>query len=382
MTDQDVRDFLERMAVEEPAPFLDPAPLTRRARRRAARTVVFGALGAAAAIAALFVGVSELREASPTVPAIDPTPTPAAVASGAIAYSLDGDIYVADPEGSNAVRIADSTTDARCEGISEYSMPSWSPDGTHLAFQRDCPTSDQTDVVITDPQGNIVTEVPRDGWGFSWSPDSTRIAVWETWPETVDVYGVDGEREESLALGPDVKVHNDASPMWMPDGSALLMDGVYEIPLDGGSPHEWGVGLLRRLEQVTYSADGTRVALIKRNSIDILDVADGTSVSTVAGLTDVDVWSPDGDRFASLAHGELNVVDVASGTVTVLTEARTALNGAKILGVRGFSPRGDRILYEAGDGVGGATALWSIGVHGSGARIVVAGTTQGDWRSR
>ena len=32
MTDQDIRDFLERMAVEEQAPFLDAEPVTRRAR--------------------------------------------------------------------------------------------------------------------------------------------------------------------------------------------------------------------------------------------------------------------------------------------------------------------------------------------------------------
>lgn len=76
MTDQDVRDFLERMAAEEPAQFLDAEPLTRRARRRAARSVVVGALGVAAAIAVLFAGVVELREASPNIPVTDPTASP------------------------------------------------------------------------------------------------------------------------------------------------------------------------------------------------------------------------------------------------------------------------------------------------------------------
>ncbi len=75
MTDQDVRNFLERMAAEEPVQFLDAEPLTRRARRRAARTVAVGAVGVAAAIAVLFAGAVQLREASPTLPAIDPTPS-------------------------------------------------------------------------------------------------------------------------------------------------------------------------------------------------------------------------------------------------------------------------------------------------------------------
>jgi hypothetical protein len=73
MTDQDVRDLLERMAAEEPIPSFDAAPLTRRARHRAARTVVVGAVGVAAAIAVLFGGVAQIRTAPP--PADQPTPT-------------------------------------------------------------------------------------------------------------------------------------------------------------------------------------------------------------------------------------------------------------------------------------------------------------------
>jgi hypothetical protein len=75
MIDQDVRDFLERMATEEPAQFLDAAPLVRRARGRAARSVVVGALGIAAAIALVF-GAVQLREASTNIPVTDPTAAP------------------------------------------------------------------------------------------------------------------------------------------------------------------------------------------------------------------------------------------------------------------------------------------------------------------
>jgi WD40 repeat protein len=97
----------------------------------------------------------------------------------------------------------------------------------------------------------------------------------------------------------------------------------------------------------------------------------------------VEAWSPDGQRIVSLSSdGELNVVDVASGRVTALPEANAALDGGMILGIKEFSPQGDRILYEAGDGSGGDMALWSIGVDGSGAHLLVDGTTQGDWRTR
>ena len=380
MTDQDVRDFLERMAAEEPTQFLDAEPLTRRARHRAARTVVVGALGVAAAIAVLFAGVAEIRTA-PLLPADQPTPSP--VASGALTYALGGDIYVADPDGSNAVKIADATADAGCEVLSGYSSPTWSPDGKYLAFEHDCASPERRDVVITDPLGNVVAEGPSYGWGFTWSPDSTRVAVWKNiGPSTIGVYGVDGERQ-TLPLPPVTGGGNDAAPGWMPDGSALLVFGYAVVPLNGSAAHELSPGRV-------YSPDGTRIAVDMGHFFAIHD-ADGSPVSEARVAPDpqdpsVDAWSPDGERLASLSRGELNVVDVASGTVTVLPEAAAALDSfEEILGVRGFSPQGDRILYETGYETGGrilATALWSIGVDGSDPRLLVAATGEGNWRPR
>ena len=102
MTGQDVRDFLEHMAVEEPTPFLDAGPLTRRARRRAARTAVVGVLGVAAAIAVLFAGASQLPEESQRVPANPPEESPVdlgifAPIAGRIVYYSDGGLWTVDP---------------------------------------------------------------------------------------------------------------------------------------------------------------------------------------------------------------------------------------------------------------------------------------------
>jgi Tol biopolymer transport system component len=382
MTDQDVRDFLERMAAEEPTPDLDAEPLTRRARHRAARTVVIGAVGVAAAAVVLFAGIAEIRTAR--IPADQPTPTLTPVASGALAYALDGDIYVAEPDGSNAVRITDASADAGCEGFSEYSIPDppWSPDGRYLAFQRNCTSPRETAVVITDSHGSVVGEFPAygGGWGLTWSPDSTRVAVWEP-ALTIGVYGVDGRRQASLPEPAVTGGGTSAAPGWMPDGSALLLYGYAVMPLDGSAGHELSSGR-------DYSPDGMRYAVDMGHSFAIYD-ADGSPVSEASVRPDqqdpgVEAWSPDGERLASLSHGELNVIDVASGTVTVLPEARAALDGGdEIVGVRGFSPEGDRILYATDAGAEfGNTALWSIGVDGSDARLVIAGTTDGEWRPR
>jgi len=379
------RSVLERAGSNAPQPDLQVERVLRRhERRQRNRRIRAGAVGVIVALATAAVLVRSIE--SEHVPADRLTPPP--VASGALAYALGGDIYVADPDGSNAVKISDGISDARCEGVSEETYLSWSPDGKYLAFQRDCPSSDQDDMVITDPHGNVVGEFPTygGGWGFTWSPDSTRVAVWEVGFVTIGVYGFDGERQASLPVPTVTGGGNDDGPGWMPDGSALLLFGYEVVPLDGSAGYELSLGGLDPTlgGQASYSPDGTRVAVVTGNAITVLD-ADGAPVSEVDGHLDgVEAWSPDGEQFASLSHDELNVVDASSGTVRVLPEATAALGGSdEILGIRGFSPQGDRILYATGGRAGGGMmALYSIGVDGSDARLVVAGTTQGEWRSR
>ena len=299
--------------------------------------------------------------------------------SGALAYELDGDVYIADPDGSNAVQI-DGQPEQGCSG-SAYSAPSWSPDGTYLALVRGCgSSSDRSAVVITYADGTIVAEVPvASGFGFGWSPDSTRLAVWGDYLRTVDVYGVDGVRRASLA-SPITGRPAESAPEWTPDGSALLVRGaapvsLMALPLDGSPAYE----LSNELR--IASPDGTRVAVIGDHSTVITD-AGGAPVAEVGISLRGAMWSPDGDRFASVSRkGELVVVDAASGKVTVLTEAGAALSeGENVNVVRGFSPQGDRILYAAlvrGDTGGVYNSLYSIAVDGSGVRLLVDGAMQG-----
>jgi hypothetical protein len=99
------------------------------------------------------------------------------------------------------------------------------------------------------------------------------------------------------------------------------------------------------------------------------------------------VADPDGSNAMKIADG-LHIANAderfltveasdGSGSVTLLTLERTTS-----LGVLGFSPDGDRILFsknEHPDRGGDAGELWSIGVDGSDAHLIVAGTTDGDW---
>lgn len=298
---------------------------------------------------------------TPTMPpAMEVTPTPTPVeptlaVPGALAYILDGDVYVADPDGSNAVKIADGLGDGECasaDGFSFWAEGSmWSPDGRYLAYRRnDCPSEEpgaaERDVVISDAGGNVYATFPADGWDIGWSPDSSRVAVWDTLFETVGVYGIDGVRQSQLTMPPGWQPTGDHDPAWTSDGSLVLYDMVL---LDDGDPTN---DVARNLEArddyaatvgaQAVSSDGSRIATVDLSSL-ILARSDG------------------------------------SGSVTLLSVER-----GTDLRVLGFSPDGDRILFSKNEQPqrgGDAGELWSIRVDGSDARLLVTGTIDGDWRS-
>ena len=139
MNETEFRHQLFDLAEDAPSGSSAPPALLRRARRRVVLTIASSVAIAVLVVGVGIAGVKALQTAP--IPAAPPTPTPGSL--GSLAYALDGDIYVADPDGTNAVKISDAP-DARCEGLSEETYLSWSPDGRYLAFQRDCPARSRT----------------------------------------------------------------------------------------------------------------------------------------------------------------------------------------------------------------------------------------------
>ena len=110
--------------------------LIRRERKERNRRIRAGAVGVIVALATGIVLVRSLTsDGIPADPPVEPRPAPAAL--GTLAYELDGDIYVADPDGSNAVKIADGVSAEDCAGAPGYWAEGsiWSPDGRYLAYR-------------------------------------------------------------------------------------------------------------------------------------------------------------------------------------------------------------------------------------------------------
>ena len=352
--------------------------LGRRERKQRNRRIRAGAVGVIVTLATGFILVrSATSDGIPADRSVEPRPVPAA--SGTLAYALDGDIYVADPDGSNAVKIADGRSTEDCYGWSgEYwaEGPMWSPDGRYLAFRRftGCSSEENPrDVVISDAEGNVVATFPSMGWGIAWSQDSTRVAVWDTLHETIGVYGLDGVRQTQLT---ETIESGDHDPMWMPSGTSLVLTNV-EFPLDGGTPRQLPLPAPAVGRSIAYSPDGSLVAYGTRRSLTVAR-SDGSEPREVFGDGAFDpTWSPTGDRIA-FSTDEVRVLDMATGSVTPLTDVERA----SILQVIGFSPEGDRILFSKSDADGGGSSLWTVGVDGSDARLLVAETMHGEWLSR
>lgn len=353
----------------------------------AAALLVLAAIGGALAVGS---GLLKL----PFGVVASPSATPLANPSRAhLAYLLDGDIYLADWDGSNPVRIADGAPGFGCDSYFAEG-PMWSPDGRYLAYRTLWRDQCRGMVYIHDARGHAVASFPGEGWHVEWSPDSTRVATWDSFYETIAIFGLDGERQALLSVPPDVMRRaqvGDFDPVWSPDGASLLIP-PFEEPVDGSA--------IRRLAaddplshyfpfSAAVSPDGTLVAYWAKSWFSVSSL-DGSQVRHLLSLADFELgprnlaWSPSGDRIAFFARtagskeDELGSVDVASGTVTTLVGA-LGQSGGYSSALR-FSPEGDRILFGRANDDATEYSLWSVNADGSGAQLLVAGTNMGDWQ--
>jgi hypothetical protein len=413
-----ITDVLER---ESRTVDLEPGDferlLDRRERKQRNRRIRAGALGVIVVLAmgTLFVR-SLTSDHIPANPPVEPAPAPL---SGPLAYDLYGQvhqIHLAGLDGSDPVAISDLVTiDDECPGQVYTNTPSWSPDGRYLAFRRSAECGDRTrrDVVIADLQGNVVGvfPAPKLGYEIGWSPDSTRVAVWDEYggrdgTYTIGIHGIDGS-EARFEMPRGWAPSWSGGPIWTADGDSVIVSGL-EVPLDGGTPREipfHGTFLDRSgggwQGALAYSPDGSQMAYGTPEGL-MVARADGSDPRVVSDDgAHTAAWSPNGDLIAVASNGDgagnvanpenytgewlteqspnrLRVVDVETGVATLLAEGAW-------FEVIGFSPEGDRILFgEQRDVVGqpGAVlfSIWSIGVDGSDARQIAVGTYTGDLR--
>jgi Tol biopolymer transport system component len=401
----DLQDLFDQAGRNPPAPTLDADAILHRARRSHHRRVTGVAVAVAVALA-MGVGVVKQGHRGAASDPAKPSPTSLVLGSlGRLAFELDGDIYLADGDGRNRVRIADGSpvTEDDCANYWAEGLL-WSPDGQYLVYNGDADAGDRTadgcgprgTVNISDASGVRIASFPSEGWRVAWSPDSTRLATWVDFASTLGIYGLDGKRQALLPVTVGGVDSGDVDPVWSPDGTSLLLPGGVEIPVDGSPPRLLSSDDPRSQWQFTFSPDGTRVAYVTEAGLTVA-AADGSQARLMVhagsgkagGWRFAPMWSPTGDRIAFISarrdesggEGLINdfaVLEVATGAVAPLADIG---GDAPVPGsMLEFSPEGDQILFTRTDGTG-ARSLWSVHTDGSDLHRLVAGADGGDWQA-
>ena len=250
------------------------------------------------------------------------------------------DIFSVNPNGSEAVDLTSAN------GLSDE-RPNVSADGRHVVFQsfRDegwnvfsmnADGSTQVDLTNTKQANNIISFEP------TWSPDGTEVAFMRQTPtagEEQDIWVMDANGANPVNLTKTAGIF-ETSPEFSPDGTKIVYvrgdtnndiwvmnaNGSGQTPLTETAPPVQNVA-------PTWSPDGAKVAYsvlegpVGERGLHAMN-ANGTSKTQLLNesspiLTDLLSWSPDGTQIAyksASIGGELRLVGAVGGASTLLVE--------------------------------------------------------------
>jgi Tol biopolymer transport system component len=180
-------------------------------------------------------------------------------------------IWVMKADGSDQQQLTFASRNQR--------YPSWSPDGTEIAYRDYAASTGGSQIFVMSASGAGQRAIPETGGGDQpvWSPDGQRIAYTDTGssgdPGDTDIYAIDVNTAdaEPQDLTPNSPTTSDRYPSWAPSG-----DSIAFRRLDSAVPG-------RELWRLDCAAPDCASAS-----------ASATDLTPVLGAGRAGTWSPDG----------------------------------------------------------------------------------------
>ena len=218
-----------------------------------------------------------------------PVSTPSKKTIGHPTTWCRNEIYTANADGSNVVELTHNSVD-------DYE-PTWSPDGSRIAFVSKR-TGDYEIYVMNIDGSDVkrITDNPK-GWDFSpaWSPDSKKIAFASQRPGNFQIYVMNADSSGGVVQLTKIK-DISINPAWSPDGSKIAFSvyqikskqsDIYVMNSDGSNPTNITNGKYSPAGSPTWSPDGTMIAFVYESKLYRMN-SDG---SNVVKLVDADADS-------------------------------------------------------------------------------------------
>ena len=160
-------------------------------------------------------------------------------------------------------------------------FPSWSPDGTRIAFVSIRHGAEHADIYIMNTDGSNLVQLTQHPASDSlpvWSPDGTLIAFVSTRTGNADIYTIkpDGTALTNLTNN----LGRDSNPSWSPNGNYIAFDSLRAEP----DPGPGRVGNTTGPSIYIMQSDGSNQRRLLPTSLS------GPDLITAANP----VWSPDG----------------------------------------------------------------------------------------